>query len=40
VTVGSLDKPEYITPERHIRVNDRLPWAHYEDGLAEFSSAD
>jgi hypothetical protein len=40
VTVGSLDKPQFITPERHIWVNDRLPWAGYEDGLAEFSSED
>ena len=40
ITVGSLDAPERITPTRHIWINDRLPWADYEDGLPEFSGED
>lgn len=40
ITVGSLDAPERITPARHIWINDRLPWADYEDGLPEFAGED
>tara|TARA_A100001037_G_scaffold297974_1_gene320827 strand:+ start:307 stop:708 length:402 start_codon:yes stop_codon:yes gene_type:complete len=40
VTVGSLDEPGRVTPERHILVDDRISWADYEDGLPEFSSED
>ena len=40
VTLGSRDEPEWLTPERHIWVNDRLPWADYGDGLPEFSGED
>ncbi len=40
LTVGSLDEPARVTPVRHIYVQDRIPWADYQDGLAEFSSED
>ena len=40
VTVGSLDEPGRVTPVRHIWANDRVPWADYKDGLAEFSGED
>ena len=33
VTLGSLDHPERLTPERHIFVADRVPWLHFADGL-------
>ena len=33
VTVGSLDHPESMTPERHIFVADLVPWLHMADGL-------
>ena len=33
ITVGSLDHPESMTPERHIFVADSVPWVHMEDGL-------
>ena len=37
VSVGSLDQPERVTPECHIWVQSRIPWADYTDGLPEFS---
>ena len=37
VSVGSLDQPERVAPERHIWVQSRIPWADYGDGLPEFS---
>jgi len=40
ITVGSLDEPERVAPQRHIWVNDRIAWADYEDGLPEYSSED
>lgn len=40
ITVGSLDEPERVTPERHIWVQSRIPWADYGDGLPEFSGED
>ena len=33
ITVGSLDHPEALTPERHIFAADRVPWLHLADGL-------
>ena len=33
VTVGSLDRPESMSPERHLFEADRIPWVHMEDGL-------
>ena len=33
VTVGSLDRPESLTPERHIFAADSVPWLHMADGL-------
>ena len=40
ITVGTLDEPGRVTPERHIWVKDRVPWANCKDGLAEFSGED
>ncbi len=37
VSVGSLDQPERVAPERHIWVRSRIPWADYGGGLPEFS---
>ena len=33
VTLGSLDRPEAMTPQRHIFVADRVPWLHFADEL-------
>ena len=33
VTVGTLDHPESMTPERHVFAADRVPWLHLSDGL-------
>ena len=33
VTVGTLDHPESMTPQRHVFEGDRVPWVHMEDGL-------
>ena len=40
VTLGSLDEPGRLTPQRHICVSDRLPWADYGDSLPEFAGED
>ena len=40
VTLGSLDGPGRLTPQRHIWVSDRLPWADYGDSLPEFAGED
>jgi hypothetical protein len=39
-SVGSLDEPARVQPERHIWVQDRVSWADYADGLPEFSGED
>ena len=33
ITVGTLDRPEALTPQRHIFVADSVPWLHFADGL-------
>ena len=33
VSVGSLDSPDRVRPERHVFWPDRLPWASGDDGL-------
>ena len=33
VTVGTLDNPESIAPQRHVFSADGVPWVHMEDGL-------
>ncbi len=33
VTVGTLDHPESMTPERHVFAADGVPWLHMADGL-------
>ena len=33
ITLGSLDRPERLTPQRHIFVADRVPWLHFADGF-------
>ena len=35
VTVCSMDNPEFLTPQDHTWVEDRLPWIHLADGLPE-----
>ncbi len=32
-SVGSLDHPERITPERHYGIESQLPWLEFHDGL-------
>jgi hypothetical protein len=36
VSIGSLDQPERVTPERHFCIESRLPWANgaFLDALA------
>jgi hypothetical protein len=36
VTVGSLDRPNDISPDEHIWVSSRLQWLHLQDGLPEY----
>ncbi len=33
VTVGSLDRPERVQPDRHVYEPDRIPWVIMTDGL-------
>ena len=33
VTVGTLDRPEQISPQRHVFSADGVPWLHMQDGL-------
>ena len=33
VSVGSLDHPEWVTPEFHMMTEKQLPWIKLEDGL-------
>jgi hypothetical protein len=33
VTVGSFDRPEVVTPSRHIHVVSQVPWLSLDDGL-------
>lgn len=40
VTVGSLDAPQEVTPERHYGIESRLPWLHLDDGLPCEPTAD
>lgn len=37
VTVGSLDRPENVTPVDHVCTDSQLPWLHIEDGLPRHS---
>ena len=33
VTVGSLDRPDAVTPMRHIWIESQISWLHMDDGL-------
>ncbi|MGH8456518.1 MAG: GFA family protein [Stenotrophobium sp.] len=35
LTVGSLDRPEQVTPEKHYGVESRLPWLNLQDDLPQ-----
>lgn len=37
VTLGSLDRPQDVSPEDHIWVQSRLPWLKIDDGLPGFA---
>ena len=36
VTVGSLDRPESVTPTFHYWTAERLPWMRHADGLPTY----
>ncbi len=36
VTLCSLDDPGLVPPHDHIWVQDKLPWVHLNDGLAQY----
>lgn len=38
LAIGSLDKPETVTPSMHIFENSRLPWYRIDDGLPRYRS--
>lgn len=39
VTVGSLDQPARVTPERHFGIESQLPWLHLDDALPREQTA-
>jgi hypothetical protein len=36
VTVGSMDRPEAVTPTAHTWTSRQIPWLRTSDGLARF----
>jgi hypothetical protein len=34
VTVGSLDEPQRVAPEKHYGIESQIPWLHIEDNLS------
>ncbi len=39
VTVGSLDRPDAVTPMRHIWTESQIDWVRMDDGLPRHSGA-
>lgn len=40
VTIGSLDHPEQVVPERHYGIESQLPWLHIRDELPREATED
>lgn len=36
IAVATLDRPEAVTPDRHIWTKSRLEWIHLDDGLPQY----
>jgi len=39
VTVGSMDRPEALTPTVHVWTSSRIPWLRCDDDLTRYRSA-
>lgn len=37
-TLASLDDPATLVPDRHLWVQDKLPWVHIDDGLPQHAT--